>query len=93
MPRLRPTTDVRPVTEFRAHTSAIIEQVRSTGRPLILTQHGRSAVVLMDPAVYEDLIAENELLRHLAISEAQIAASEVLAHEDVVRRVREKYGL
>ena len=93
MPQLRPSTDVRPVTEFRASASAIIEHVRSTGRPLILTQHGRSAAVLLDPQVFEDLVAENELLRHLAISETQLAAGEVIAHEDVVRRIREKYGL
>jgi len=93
MSRLRPTTDVRPVTEFRANTSAVIEQMRSTGRPVILTQHGRSAAVLLDPGVYESLIDEVELLRDLAISEAQIAAGQVVPHEEVVRRMREKYSM
>lgn len=93
MSRLRPTTDVRPVTEFRANTSAVIEQMHSTGRPVILTQHGRSAAVLLDPGVYESLIDEVELLRDLAISEAQIAAGEVVPHEEVERRMREKYSM
>ena len=93
MSPLRPSTDVRPVTEFRAHTSAVIAQVHSTKRPLILTQHGRSAAVLLDPEVYESLIDEIELLRDLAVSEAQIAAGQVVPHEEVVRRMREKYSL
>ena len=93
MSRLRPTTDVRPVTEFRANTSAVIEQMHSTMRPVILTQHGRSAAVLLDPEVYESLIDEVELLRDLSISEAQIAAGQVVPHEEVVRRMREKYSL
>ncbi|MCZ7663797.1 MAG: type II toxin-antitoxin system Phd/YefM family antitoxin [Thermoleophilia bacterium] len=93
MSRLRPTTDVRPVTEFRANTSAVIEQMHSTGRPVILTQHGRSAAVLLDPGVYESLIDEVELLRDLAISEEQIAAGQVVPHEEVVRRMREKYSM
>ena len=93
MSPLRPSTDVRPVTESRAHTSAIIAQVHSTKRPLILTQHGRSAAVLLDPEVYESLLDEIELLRDLAISEAQIAAGQVVPHEEVVRRMREKYSL
>ena len=93
MSRLRPTTDVRPVTEFRANTSAVIEQMHSTGRPVILTQHGRSAAVLLDPGVYESLIDEVELLRGLATSEAQIAAGQVVPHEDVERRMREKYSM
>ena len=93
MSPLRPSTDVRPVTEFRAHTSAVIAQVHATKRPLILTQHGRSAAVLLDPEVYESLIDEIELLRDLAVSEAQIAAGQVVPHEEVVRRMREKYSL
>ena len=93
MPPLRPSTDVRPVTEFRANTSAMIEQMHSTGRPVILTQHGRSAAVLLDPRVYEGLIDEIELLRDLSVSEAQIAAGQVVPHQEVVRRMREKYSL
>lgn len=93
MPPLRPSTDVRPVTEFRANTSAMIEQMHASQRPLILTQHGRSAAVLLDPEVYESLVDELELLRSLAISEAQITAGQVIPHDEVVRRMREKYSL
>lgn len=92
MPPLRPSTDVRPVTEFRANTSALIDQMRSSRRPLILTQHGRSAAVLLDPEVYEDLISEVELLRDLSISEAQIASGQVIQHDEVIRRMREKHA-
>lgn len=51
------------MTEFRAHASAFLEQIRATKRAVILTQHGRSAAVLLDVAVYEDLIGELALLR------------------------------
>lgn len=91
MRTLRPSTDVRPVTEFRANTSAVIEQMHSTKRPVVLTQHGRSAAVLLDVDVYEGLLDEIELLRDLRVARAQIAAGEVIPHEEVVRRMREKY--
>ena len=63
IPRLCPSQDVRPVTEFRAHASAFLEQIRATKRAVILTQHGRCAAVLLDVAVYEDLLGELALLR------------------------------
>jgi antitoxin YefM len=47
MALLRPSVDVRPVTEFRANTSAVLSQVHATKRPVILTQNGRSAAVLL----------------------------------------------
>ena len=53
MPRLKPSRDVQPVTEFRANAAQFIEQVRTTGEPVILTQHGQSAAVLIDVAGYE----------------------------------------
>jgi prevent-host-death family protein len=91
MPHLRPSTDVHPVTEFRAHTSALIEQVQTTKRPVILTQHGRSAAVLLDVGIYEGLLDEISLLRDVRTAEAQIAAGDTIPHEVVAQQLRERY--
>ena len=75
MSRLRPAQDVRPVTEFRANASAFLEQIRSTKCAVILTQHGRSAAVLLDPAVYEDLLSELAHLRETQATEPPAPSS------------------
>ena len=74
MSRLRPTQDVRPVTEFRANASAFLEQIRTTKCAVILTQHGRSAAVLLDMAVYEDLLSELAMLREAQVQDRQESA-------------------
>jgi prevent-host-death family protein len=38
--------DIRPLSEFRANASACIQHVNATKRPLVITQHGRGAVVV-----------------------------------------------
>ena len=63
MSGLRPSQDVRPVTEFRANTSALLDQLHQTRRPVILTQHGRSAAVLLDVRDYEEMLDELITLR------------------------------
>ncbi len=88
MPRIRPSTDVRPITEFRANTSAFLDQVQSTKRPVVLTQHGRSAAVLLDVGVYEDLLEEVALLRDIRTAESQIEAGQVAPHRAVARRLK-----
>ncbi|MBS3975029.1 MAG: type II toxin-antitoxin system Phd/YefM family antitoxin [Actinobacteria bacterium] len=93
MATLRPSTDVRPVTEFRANTSAVIDQMHATKRPVVLTQHGRSTAVLLDVAVYEGMLDEIELLRDLRVAEDQIAAGKVISHSEVIRQIREKHSL
>jgi len=92
MPPLRPSTDVRPVTEFRANTSSVLDQVQATKRPVILTQHGRSAAVLMNVDVYEGLLDEVELLRAVRTGEEQLAAGDVVLHEDVEARIRARFA-
>ena len=75
MLRLCPSQDVRPVTEFRAHASAFLRQVRDTKRAVILTQHGRSAAVLLDVLVYEDLLGELQLLRETTFRSAAASSA------------------
>jgi antitoxin YefM len=84
----RPSADVRPVTEFRARTSDIIEQVQTTKRPVVLTQHGRSAAVLLDVGVYEQLIDEVAVIRELRTAESQLDAGMGIPHDVVAERLR-----
>jgi prevent-host-death family protein len=90
MPRLKPSRDIQPVTEFRANAAQFIEQVRETGEPVILTQHGRSAAVLLDVDAYESLMDELALLRVVRAAEEQVAAGKGLAHAAVARKLRSR---
>ena len=66
------------------------DQVQATGRPVILTQHGRSAAVLLDVSVYEELLDELALLRDIKTAEGQVAKGRVAAHSTSARRLRAK---
>ena len=87
----RPSVDVRPVTEFRSHASEVLEQVQKTKRPVVLTQHGRSAAVLLDVGVYEALVDEVAVIRDVHDAEAQLDAGMGIPHEVVECRLRERY--
>ncbi len=88
MPKLKPSRDIQPVTEFRANAAQFIEQVRETGEPVILTQHGKSAAVLLDVDAYEALMDEIELLRDVRTAEEQVAAGKGLSHAAVAKKLR-----
>jgi antitoxin YefM len=86
----RPSTDVMPVTEFRANTSAFLAQLRTHKRPIVLTQHGRSAAVVLDVEEYESLIDKIALLQDIRIAEEQVARGEGLSHDEAVRELRSR---
>lgn len=65
--------DIRPISELREKATAFVQQVRETQRPMVITQHGRSAAVLMDVRLYEQLMERLEILEAVQVGEVQIA--------------------
>ncbi len=80
VPRVRPAQDILPLAEFRANLAAVVQQVQRTKRPVILTQHGRSAAVLMDVAEYEALMERLELLQDVREAERQLGRGQSIPH-------------
>ena len=87
MSNLRLSRDIRPLSEFRANTAAFVRQVQESRRPLVLTQHGRGAAVLLDIAEYEQLLERAELLEDVHAAEAQMERGEGISHEAAKQQV------
>jgi antitoxin YefM len=88
MERIELDKDVKPISEFRANATNLIEQVNKTKRPLVITQHGKSSAVLLDVREYEALLDKIELLSDLAEAEEDIKNKRVYSTD----KVREKLG-
>lgn len=82
--------DIRPLSEFRTNTASLIEQIRTHKRPLVLTQHGRSAVVVLDVGEYEHLLEKIEILQALQISEQQIAEGKGMDSKTARKKILER---
>ncbi len=79
--------DIRPLSEFRAEISSFVKRVNDTKRPLVLTQHGRGTVVVVDIAEYSAMRERIETIDDIAVSRAQLAAGEGISHDDAKARV------
>lgn len=66
--------DIIPVTDLRQDAAAALERARQSRRPVVITQRGRAAAVLLSVEAYEQAEYERELLRLLARGEREIAA-------------------
>jgi len=66
--------DLLPVTDLRQDAAAALKRVRSSRQPLIITQRGRAAAVMLSIEAYERSEHERQLLRLLARGEQEIAA-------------------
>ena len=81
MQRLLLDQDIKPMSEFRAHTAACIHQVQKSKRPVVITQHGKSAAVLIDVAEFEAMSQRLELLEDISMGESMIDEGKGIPHE------------
>lgn len=81
MKRIQLNKDVHPLSDFRANASTLISQIRKTKRPMVITQNGKSSVVILDVDEYESMLEKNEILRDVRTSETQIDSGLGFEHE------------
>lgn len=85
------TTDIQPVTEFRANTSEIIENLKRTRRTIILTQHGRPAAVLESVEEYQRKQEELRFLKGLVAGMRDLDSGKSVEGEEFIQMLKSKY--
>ena len=50
------TKDIQPMTTFRNHSAEIMQHLKETKRPVILTVNGKAAAVVQDAEAYQHLL-------------------------------------
>ncbi len=79
-----------PITDLRQDAAAALKHLKSSGQPVVITQRGRAAAVLLSLEAYERSEHERQLLHLLAQGEQEITAGkgfdleEVLAEADTL---------
>jgi prevent-host-death family protein len=58
--------DIIPIGEFKTQAARLLKQVARTSRPLVITQNGRPAGVMLSPAEYDRLCAREHFLASMA---------------------------
>lgn len=82
--RINFARDIQPLSAFRKSAAQLVDQVQESGRPLILTRNGRSAVVVLDVNTYERMIEHSELLEDLHLAREQVREGKTVAQDDVL---------
>ncbi len=65
--------DIVPITDLRQDAAAVLARVRKSSHPVVITQRGRAAAVMVSADVYERSENERQILRLLARGEREIA--------------------
>jgi len=59
------SNDIVPIAEFKTSISKWFRNIQSKGHPLIITQNGKPAGVLLSPTDYDDLVYRKSFLESI----------------------------
>lgn len=80
-------TAIKPVTEIKRHATEIIAQLEADRVPILITEHGRAAAVLIDVESYQTLLRRLDVLEGLARGERAFAEGRIVSHEEATKRL------
>ena len=79
--------EIRPISDLKGKAGEIVNHVVESGRPVVLTRHGRGVAVVLSVGEYEHLQAaanQLRLIEALREGERAIADGRVASHRDVL---------
>jgi prevent-host-death family protein len=83
---------LKPVTEIKRHATEIIDQLRSDRVPVLITEHGKEAAVMLDMDTYKGMLHRLELLEVIAKGELAFAEGRITSHSDVKARMSKRWA-
>ena len=89
---LRVADDIVPIHELEAHLSERIRELRTRGRPLVVTQDGKATAVLLSPEEFDRLARSERFVAAVEDGLAQADAGEVVGHEEAMRVLEERFA-
>lgn len=86
-------SDVLSLSEFKRRTRDVIDRLRRTGRPVVLTINGKDALVVQDAAAYQALLDRVEAIEQIRPGLADVKGGRARPARRVFAQLRRKHGV
>ena len=90
------TKDIQPMTTFRNHSAEIMQHLKATKRPVILTVNGKAAAVVQDAEAYQqllDLAAEASAAEGIRQGLEDMGSGNTRLAREVFDEIRAEHGI
>jgi PHD/YefM family antitoxin component YafN of YafNO toxin-antitoxin module len=88
--------DIKPLSNFKRNSVAVIGQLKRTGRPVVLTINGKAEVVVQDAKSYQhllELIDQAEAVMGIRKGLASMERGEGVPAEQAFEKIRKKHKI
>jgi hypothetical protein len=88
--------DIKPLSNFKRNSVAVIGQLKRTGRPVVLTINGKAEVVVQDAKSYQhllEIIDQAEAVVGIRKGLASMKRGEGIPAEQAFEKIRKKHKI
>lgn len=85
--------DIQSLSTFKRNTLEILDRIRETGNPLVLTINGKAEIVVQDAQAYQALLDRVETIQGIRRGFADVKAGRTKPARRVFDRLRRKHGI
>ncbi len=90
MARIRTSEDIVPVSDFKAKASEWLKRIKGSGHPLVITQNGRPAGVLLSPAAFDELTERHQFVDAVQEGMADERAGRSFTSDEVFEAIEKR---
>ena len=90
------TKDIQPMTTFRNRSAEMLQHLKATKRPMVLTVNGKAAAVVQDAQAYQELLdiaAEASAREGIRQGVGELNAGLGQPAAEVFEAIRAEYGI
>ena len=84
---------IKPLSDLKKNTTQILDQIKITQSPVIITKNGQATAVIQDIESYEKTKQALLLLKLISQAETDIKKGNISSHEEVMERMKKKLSL
>ncbi len=91
MRAVRVSENFVPVSELKAQAADWLRRIGETNAPVVVTQNGRPAGVLLSPRAFDELTEQARFVSAVEEGLGDAEAGRVRTHAEVVKRMRSRF--
>lgn len=92
MKPLHLSEDIVPLGEFETQASRVLQRLKDSHRPVVITQNGRPAAVLITPEDFDRIRERERFMAAVQEGLADAEAGRLLSSEEVDRELDLEFG-
>ena len=92
MRTLRVSENIVSVSEFKAQAAEWLRRLGENSSPVVITQNGKAAAVLLSPTAYDELAEGHRFTKAVQQGLDDVGAGRVTAHSQVVSEMNRRFA-